>query len=442
MFQRFAQVKPRMNALFRPGGKVFYGWWIVLACAGVQWLAALTWMHSYGGYTLHLQEEFGWSMSILSLAFALTRLESGLLGPLQGWLVDKYGPRLILVIGTLIFGCGFFVFSQVNSITTYFVAFFLIALGSSLGGFATLMVSIVSWFDLHRSKAIAWSQLGFSFGGLCVPFAMMGLEAFGWRDMALYSGIMVLVVGLPLVSLVRHRPEDYGEIPDGISIENNATNEESASNNPRVMQISLTWRQAVKEPSFWMISAGHGLSLLTVSSMLAHLIPHLTRSLDYTPVEAGFVFALMTGIQTAGLFLGGYLGDRYDKRIICTICMAGHCFGLLAITYATGFSWVLAFAILHGLSWGVRGPLMVALRADYFGPKSFGTIMGISSLIVMLGMTAGPIAGGVLYDMYGNYELAFTVIAFCSLSGGLCFWFAKPPKIIRDAQSLPSSASR
>ena len=442
MFQRFAQVKPRMNALFRPGGKVFYGWWIVLACAGVQWLAALTWMHSYGGYTLHLQEEFGWSMSILSLAFALTRLESGLLGPLQGWLVDKYGPRLILVIGTLIFGCGFFVLSQVNSITTYFVAFILIALGSSLGGFATLMVSIVSWFDLHRSKAIAWSQLGFSFGGLCVPFAMMGLEAFGWRDMALYSGIMVLVVGLPLVSLVRHRPEDYGEIPDGISIENNATNEESASNNPRVMQISLTWRQAVKEPSFWMISAGHGLSLLTVSSMLAHLIPHLTRSLDYTPVEAGFVFALMTGIQTSGLFLGGYLGDRYDKRIICTICMAGHCFGLLAITYATGFSWVLAFAILHGLSWGVRGPLMVALRADYFGPKSFGTIMGISSLIVMLGMTAGPIAGGVLYDMYGNYELAFTVIAFCSLSGGLCFWFAKPPKIIRDAQSLPSSASR
>ncbi len=79
---------------------------------------------------------------------------------------------------------------------------------------------------------------------------------------------------------------------------------------------------------------------------------------------------------------------------------------------------------------------MVALRADYFGPKSFGTIMGISSLIVMLGMTAGPIAGGVLYDLYGNYELAFTVIALCSLSGGFCFWFAKPPKLIRDAQAL------
>ncbi|GIS19690.1 MAG: hypothetical protein CM15mP120_16060 [Pseudomonadota bacterium] len=127
------------------------------------------WMHSYGAYTLHLQDEFGWSMSILSLAFALTRLESGLLGPLQGWLVDRYGPRLILIIGTLIFGIGFFVFSIVQSITSYFIAFILIALGSSLGGFATLMVAIVSWFDQHRAKAIAWSQFGFSIGGLCVP---------------------------------------------------------------------------------------------------------------------------------------------------------------------------------------------------------------------------------------------------------------------------------
>src|SRR6056300_830531 len=109
----------QLNNIFRPSGKVFYGWWIVLACAGVQWLAALTWMHSYGGYALKLQADFGWSMSVLSLAFALTRLESGLLGPLQGWLVDRYGPRRILIIGTVIFSVGFFLFSAVQSITTY-----------------------------------------------------------------------------------------------------------------------------------------------------------------------------------------------------------------------------------------------------------------------------------------------------------------------------------
>ena len=424
MPRRLQQIRTELNTLFRPGGKVFYGWWLVLACVGIQWLAAVTWMHSYGAYALELQTEFGWSMSVLSLAYAVTRLESGLLGPLQGWLVDRYGPRRMLIIGTCIFGLGFFVFSQVNSITVYFTAFILIALGSSLGGFATLMVAIVSWFDQHRAKAIAWSQFGFSMGGLCVPFVILGLEGYGWRNMALYSGLLVLGLGLPLALFVRHQPQDYGEIPDGIPLERQ---EDHAVHPP--IQVSLSWRQAVTEPSFWLISLGHGLSLLTVSSMLAHLIPHLIKGLGYTPVAAGSVFAMMTAMQMVGLFLGGILGDRYNKRIICALCMIGHCLGLLAVTYAANSIWLIAFALLHGLAWGIRGPLMVALRADYFGPKSFGTIMGISSLIVMLGMTAGPIVCGVLFDVFGNYERAFTIMAFASLSGSLCFWLAKPPSL-------------
>lgn len=253
--------KLRMDALFRPRGKIFYGWWIVAACAGIQWLAAMTWMHSYGAYAVMLRDEFDWSMSIISLAFALTRLESGLLGPLQGWLVDRFGPRPILLIGTLIFGIGFFVFSQVNSVTTYFVAFILIALGSSLGGFATLMVSLVNWFDRHRSKAVAWSQIGFSVGGLCVPIIILGLETWGWRNMAVFSGCIVLLIAGPLVLLVKHRPEEIGEVPDGMTLDEHGAAQDHGHYQP---QTSFTWRQAVRTPSFWLISAGHGLSLLTV----------------------------------------------------------------------------------------------------------------------------------------------------------------------------------
>jgi sugar phosphate permease len=268
---------------------------------------------------------------------------------------------------------------------------------------------------------------------------MMGLEAFGWRSMAMYSGILILVLGIPLVSLVRHRPEDYGEVPDGVrrsgpkSANSSKTGSDDSDDGSMAAaghsQISLSWQQAVREPSFWLISTGHGLSLLTVSSMLAHLIPYLTFDLGYTPVNAGFIFALMTALQMAGLFLGGIIGDRFDKRLICTLCMVGHFIGLIALTYAAEPSLVLLFAVAHGLAWGTRAPLMVALRADYFGPKSFGTIMGISSLIVMIGMTIGPLFSGVMFDICGNYDLAFTCIACCSLAGGLCFWFAKPPKL-------------
>ncbi|NKB97042.1 MAG: MFS transporter [Pseudomonadales bacterium] len=423
MLQSLSNLKPRMNALFRPRGKVFFGWYIVFAATGIQWLAAMTWMHSYGAYALLLQEDFGWSMSMISLAFALTRLESGLLGPLQGWLVDKYGPRLILTIGTIIFSIGFFLFAAVDSLVTYFIAFILIALGSSLGGWATLMVSIVHWFDKHRSKAVAWSQAGFSLGGLSVPLVTLGLQEFGWRTMAVVSGIAIMVIALPLVQLIRHKPEEIGEVMDGIPHQPTSDDEE-----PRPEQYSFTWQEASRAPSFWLISAGHGLSLLTVSSLLMHLIPHLTKSLDYSLINASYVFGLMTGTQLIGLFLGGYLGDRFDKRLLCVVCMIGHFIGLMAVTYATNMWWLLVFVLGHGLGWGVRGPMMVALRADYFGPKSFGTIMGISSLIVMIGMTTGPIFCGWMFDQYGNYELAFTIMACLSLSGSICFWLAKPPK--------------
>jgi MFS family permease len=140
------------------------------------------------------------------------------------------------------------------------------------------------------------------------------------------------------------------------------------------------------------------------------------------------VVALMTAFQMLGQLCGGYLGDRLDKRLICVACMLAHGAGLLFVTYAGSFWMVLAFAVLHGLAWGTRGPLMVALRADYFGPRSFGTIMGFSSLIVMFGMSGGPVFAGAMADLYGNYETSFLVIAGLALLGSLCFLLATPPR--------------
>ncbi len=416
-----------LNQLLRPRGHVFYGWWIVASAGGVQWLAAVLWMQSYGAYMVFLVDDFGWSKALVAGAFALTRVESGILGPLQGWLVDRFGPRLILTIGTLMFGVGFMLFSLVDSIVTFYLCFVLIALGSSLGGFATLMVSIVSWFDRNRAKAIAGSQLGFSIGGLSVPLVILLLEAYGWRTTAVISGVTVLVVGLPLVQVVRHRPEDHGELPDGKAPEPEAAPDDKAQVSAWITR-DFTAREAVRTRAFWLISIGHALALLTVSAVMVHLIALLTESMDYSVAQAGGVVALLTGFQMLGQLSGGYLGDRINKRLICVACMVAHAVGLLLVTYASSFLMVFAFTVLHGLAWGTRGPLMVALRADYFGPRSFGTIMGFSSLIVMLGMSGGPVFAGIMADVYGNYEVALTVLAGLSLLGSLCFAAATAPE--------------
>ena len=285
------------------------------------------------------------------------------------------------------------------------------------------MVSLVNWFSRHRAKAVALSQIGYSFGGLSVPVIILCMEAFGWRTTAIISGVVVIVVGLPLAQVVRHKPRDFNEYPDGISHD-----QDSSGSSPNLfVGQDFTAKQALRTRAFWLISMGHACALLTVSAVMVHLIPHLTQYLDYSLSQAGLVVALMTAFQMAGQVGGGYLGDRFNKRYICIVCMSAHTLGLLLVAFASTPLMVISFAMLHGLAWGIRGPLMVALRADYFGPSSFGTIMGFSSLIVMLGMSTGPIFAGYMADIYGDYQIGFALLAGGAFMGSFCFLASTRP---------------
>lgn len=411
----------RIDHVVRPSGRVFHGWWLVLGAAGIQLLSGALMMHSFGAYTVALQAQFGWSKTALSGAFALTRAESGLLGPLQGWLVDRFGPRPVLRWGLTIFAVGFALFALTDSLLVFYIAWALIALGSSLGGFATLTVAIVNWFDQHRAKAVAVSQLGFSLGGMGVTLVILSIELVGWRWTAAGSAIVVLLVGLPLVNLVHHRPENVGEIPDGTDEPHPVV----ARRRPRDRDLTPT--EAMRTRAFWYISSAHALALLTVSAVTAHLIPHVTEGLGFTPIQAGFAVMLMTATQITGQLLGGWLGDHFDKRLLCVGCMLGHGSGFALLAFATDWAMVIGFAVLNGLAWGVRGPLMVALRADYFGATSFGTIMGFSSLIAMFGMAFGALFAGAMADIFGDYVLGFAVLAAGSGLGAILFALCERP---------------
>jgi len=415
-----------MDRALRPRGFVFYGWWIVAAGGGLQMLASALLMQSYGAYFVLLQDEFGWSKTLLAGAFAMARIESGILGPLQGWMVDRFGPRVVVQVGLTIFGIGFMLFSQVDGLLSFYFIFFVLAVGSSLGGFVSVTVSLVNWFHRHRAKAISISQVGFAIGGLSVPLVVLALEGIGWRATAFASGVLILVVGLPLGRVVRHRPEDRNETVDGL-VDDPLPSRPSA-NVAEARPADFTARQAMRTQAFWLISLGHASALLVVSAVMVHLVPHIIERLDYSLAAAGSVVALMTVFQMVGLLSGGYLGDRFNKRVIVICCMAAHAVGLLLVAYATSLPMVVGFAVLHGWAWGTRGPLMVAIRADYFGATSIGTIMGFSSLVVMFGMTLGPIVAGYMADVSGSYTPGFTVLAIGAALGSVFFVFAtKPP---------------
>ena len=183
----------------------------------------------------------------------------------------------------------------------------------------------------------------------------------------------------------------------------------------------------MRAPALWYISLGHGSALLVVSAVSVHLIVHVTEQLGYSLQQAAAVVALMTVMQLSGQLGGGWAGDRFNKRAIVVGCMLAHASGLLLLASATAFWAVGAFAVLHGLAWGIRGPLMSAIRADYFGSAAFGTITGISSMVVMFGMVGGPIIAGVLADRTGSYEMGFRSLAGLAALGSIFFVLARRP---------------
>ena len=164
-----------------------------------------------------------------------------------------------------------------------------------------------------------------------------------------------------------------------------------------------------------------------------HAITHMKEGLGYTIEAASFAIMLQTVAQLGGVGLGAWMGDRFNKRILSALCMLGHMLGLLFLTYATGPAMIVAYAILHGTAWGLRGPMMQAIRADYFGRSAIGMILGLSLMIIVVGQVGGPMIAGILADITGNYRLGFTVLALLAGLGSVFFLVAKRPARPRRA---------
>lgn len=423
------QTKSRSN-------RVFYGWWIVGGGFSLQMIVGSLMIHSFTAYFPLLQAQFGWSRALLSGAFALSRAESGILGPLQGWLIDRFGPRMMVRVGMLMFGAGFILFSQVDSVLDYYVTFAVMAVGSSIAGFLTVATTVVNWFERRRGVAMGIAMSGFGIGGLLVPAIAWSLTSLGWRPTAFLSGVLIMIVGLPIAQLMRQRPEQYGYLPDGASPSTLDSNKDSSEESPELPGTpdgdgvtGFTAREAMRTPAFWLLSVGHSMALFTVGAVSLHLIPHIVDSVGLSITTASSAVVVMTTFNILGQLSGGFLGDRFNKRLLAAVAMLVHAVALLILAYATTFVPVLIFAVLHGTAWGVRGPMMTTIRADYFGRASFATIMGFSSLIVMVGMTVGPLFAGFMADIFDGYRIGFIVIAGITGVGSLFFVLAREPKL-------------
>ncbi len=412
------------GVFFGPTMKIFYGWRMVGAASGIQFIQAGLLQQAFGAYVAVLTDERGWSKTALSGAAALQSVEAALLGPALGWIVDRFGAQVMIRAGILMFGLGFLLLSQIDSLGMFYAAIVVMAIGTSLSGFFPLTVAIIQWFEKKRARALATMGLGLAIGGIFVPVVAWSIQTFGWRITAFASGVLAIAIGMPLAGMIRRRPEDYGETVDGLPPQ--AAADASATGEPLDAR-EFTVGEALRTSAFWLISLGHGVALLVVTAVNVHAINHMKSGLGYSIEQASLVITLMTVSQVVGVMLGWTIGDRAEKRTLAAVCMLMHAVGLLMLTYAQGWPLLAAFAVLHGVAWGLRGPLMQAIRADYFGRRSIGMILGLSTALIAIGQVGGPMVAGVTADMTGDYRVGFTLLAVIVGLGSALFVFAKRP---------------
>ena len=413
--------------------KRFYGWRVVFGGGTLQFFQSMLLNQAFGAYLAALVQDTGWSKTALSGAAALKSTESALLGPVLGWMVDRFGSQLVVRAGVILFGVGFMLLSRTDTLLTFYAAFVMLALGASMCSNMVVSVAIIQWFQKRRARALSSSQFGAAVGGLFVFAVAWAIQTYGWRVAAFSSGVILIVCGWPLATMVRSRPEDVGQRIDGLPPDTGtagagATAEPVASApHAGPAQVEYTAREALRTGSFWLLSLGHACSLFVVSAINVHAIVHIKEGLGYSLALASLYITIATAGQFVGVVCGWVIPEQVEKRKVTALTMLFHASGMLMLTYATGPVILVLSALVHGIGWGLRGPFIAAMRADYFGRNSIGMILGLSSMIMVIGQIGGPLIAGAFADWLGNYRAGFTLIASFAAVGSLFFWMARRP---------------
>jgi len=411
---------------------VFYGWWLVGISGFVMVITTVPLFHAMSVWAVALEREFGWNRTQLGFALTFTRVEGGLMGPIEGYLTDKVGTRRMVFIGMIILGGAFIFFGQVQNLWMFYLAYIFMALGQGLGSWIPLMTMLTQWFHRQRAMALGWSNMGSRLGALLlVPLIAWCIDPdqdrLGWRMTATILGVFMIVVAGPISRLIRNQPEDVGLLPDGDKPAPQPADNAGESDAASSYEADFTASEALQTPAFWLIAFGHGFTSMVILAIMAHL-GLLMVDKGYQVQDAAFVVSVYTAVAMGFQLVGGYVGGKVPIRLALAFFTSLQAMGVMVLVFADSLSSIYAFAVLFGAGFGGRNPLTVAIRGDYFGSASFGKILGFSTVPMnLLLLIAAPLVGW-MRDVQGDYTDAFLVMVATNLAGAICFLLAKRPQ--------------
>ena len=392
---------------------MFYGWWMVIICYPLCIMPIAFVSFGFGFLINPLSDEFGWTVTQIAIISSFIRLEGGFLDPIGGFIIDRWGPKKIIIGGQFLIGLGLILTSQVTELWQFYAAVMLTNAGSAVGSFFACRALVVRWFVRSRGRAMGFMTPAASAGQLLLPLVAFFITRLGWSDALLVLGLTIWAICVPLSFLVRDDPYTYGLLPDGDApVETGTESGQTGETSPplRITEQGMRWQDALRVHAFWMLGIATAIWSLYHGIVRLFLIPHM-EGLGYTREEAGTFMLIFFLISIPGRVAAGWLADHVSSKKLLTAVLISQSLGLLALAFSS--SWIHLFLYALGYEWAVGGWLALQgiIIAQYFGVSNYATIIGLMMTMGVLGGFMGPVIGARLYDYTGSYEAAFLLAA-------------------------------
>jgi len=408
--------------------RFFYGWVIVAQGFLLMFINGGGVFHAFGVFFPEMMADLGWLRGVGALAFSIMLLMTGLMAAPVGFLITRIGMRKVMVIGNIFMLMALVMMSTVTEIWQMYFAYGILAGTAIVGsGFIPVVTLANNWFIRRRALAIGICMAGVGVGTLVLaPVNRYLIDLFGWRQAWLALAAIDFFFGLlPVIILVRARPEDIGQMPDGVAITEEDLEKAEVS---EIYSAPVDWetKAALKTPILWLVAAMMVANLFVGNMVSTHQVVYL-QDIGIPPMAAASAIGLLVGISTFGRLAGGVLADRFQPRYVAALACGLQAIALIILINARTLGLVYLYVIVFGVPYGMIIVLFPTMVGAYFGRRNYSTIFGLSNTIVQFIGATSPAFAGFVFDATGSYFIPLaTATIFCAI-GSTCAFLARSP---------------
>ena len=407
--------------------RIFLGWWILAAGAFINAVGIGIVHQGFTVFFLPLKRELTLSSAAVSLVYGCSRLEGGVEGPLIGYLIDKFGPKRLIFFGSMLAGIGYVLLSRVESFTEFFIVYvFFIALGANAGFFHPVSTVINNWFIRRRGLAFGFLTAAVSLGGMITaPLLSHLILNYSWRVAAMFASGTLFILLLPVSFIMFRTPEEKGLQPDGDPQQRENKSNQDNSGPSAFSGIDFTVKEALRTGAFWLLTLCISLRILVTIALTAHMIPVLVwKGMDEG--SAAYMVSMYAFMTIIGMLVMGWIGDRFNKTLLCSASMLVSLLCLLWPTFSASRASLYLFPIGMAITMA-SVPLNWSLIGDFFGRQNYATLRGITVTGVGIATFISPIYAGWIYDVTESYSIVLISFSAMLLVAAALFAVLRPP---------------